>query len=275
VKIRYGKRMEVRKLDLNLTGKNALVVASSQGLGKAIAQKLVEEGANVMITGRNVSKLKRVAEELSGLNKEGKVTYCEADITKVDQIKYLVNKTVQEFGSIDILLNNAGGPPSGTFMELSDEDWQNAFELNLLSYIRIIREVYPHMKEKGGRILNMASSSVKEPIQGLLLSNTFRLGITGLTKTLASEFAEDQILINTIAPGVISTDRITYLDGKTAERQGISIDEVRENAQHQIPLGRYGEPEEFANYAVFLLSMINTYVTGQVLLVDGGKVKGF
>lgn len=261
-------------MDLNLAGKNALVIASSQGLGKAIAQKLVEEGANVMITGRSVSKLKRVAEELIRLNREGKVSYCEADITKPDQIKHLVSKTVQEFGTIDILLNNAGGPPAGTFMELSDEDWQNAFELNLLSYIRIIREVYPHMKEKGGRILNMASSSVKEPIQGLLLSNTFRLGITGLTKTLASEFSRDQILINTIAPGVISTDRITYLDEKTAERQGISSHEVRTNTQNQIPLGRYGEPEEFANYAVFLLSMINTYVTGQVLLVDGGKVKG-
>lgn len=267
--------MEVRKLDLNLAGKNALVVASSQGLGKAIARKLVEEGANVMITGRHASKLKRVADELTHLNKEGKVVYCEADITKPEQIKELIRNTVQEFGNIDILLNNAGGPPAGTFMELSDEDWQNSFELNLLSYIRIIREVYPHMKERGGRILNMASVSVKEPIQGLLLSNTFRLGIAGLTKTLASEFAEDQILINTIAPGVISTDRITYLDEKTAERQGISMDEVKENVQKQIPLGRYGEPEEFANYAVFLLSMINTYVTGQVLLVDGGKVKGF
>ncbi len=266
--------MEVERLDLKLAGKNALVVASSQGLGKAIAQKLVEEGANVMITGRHANKLEKVANELIPLNKKSRVVYCEVDITRPEQIKDLVRKTVQEFGTIDILLNNAGGPPAGTFMELSDEDWQNSFELNLLSYVRMIREVYPYMKDQGGRILNMASISVKEPIQGLLLSNTFRLGITGLTKTLASEFAQDHILINTIAPGVISTGRITYLDEKTAERQGLSIDEVKENAQKQIPLGRYGEPEEFANYAVFLLSMLNTYVTGQVLLVDGGKVKG-
>ena len=261
-------------MDLKLAGKNALVVASSQGLGKAIAQKLVEEGANVMIIGRNENKLKRVAEELMELNQNGKISYCEADITKPDQIKHMVSKTVQEFGTIDVLLNNAGGPPAGSFMDLSDEDWQHSFELNLLSYVRIIREVYPYMKEQGGRILNMASISVKEPIQGLLLSNTFRLGIAGLTKTLATEFAQDEILINTIAPGVIATDRITYLDEKTAERQGISINEVKENAEKQIPLGRYGEPEEFANYAVFLLSTINTYVTGQVLLVDGGKAKG-
>ena len=261
-------------MDLKIAGKNALVVASSQGLGKAIAQKLVEEGANVMITGRDASKLKRVADELINLNKEGKVSYCEVDITKPDQIKHMVKMMVEEFGTIDILLNNAGGPPAGSFMELSDEDWQNSFELNLLSCVRIIREAYPHLKEQGGRILNMASVSVKEPIQGLLLSNTFRLGIVGLTKTLANEFAADQILINTIAPGVISTDRITYLDEKTAERQGISVEAVKENSLKQIPIGRYGEPEEFANYAVFLLSTLNTYVTGQVLLVDGGKVKG-
>ena len=215
--------MEDRIMDLKIIGKNALVVASSQGLGRAIAQKLVEEGANVMITGRNEEKLKLVAEELMELNSEGKISYCAVDITRPDQIKHMVSKTVQEFGgTIDILLNNAGGPPAGTFMDLTDEDWQHSFELNLLSYVRIIREVYPYMKEQGGRILNMASISVKEPIQGLLLSNTFRLGIAGLTKTLATEFAQDEILINTIAPGVISTDRITYLDEKTAERQGIS-----------------------------------------------------
>ncbi|PQD97122.1 3-oxoacyl-ACP reductase [Pradoshia eiseniae] len=260
-------------MELGLTGKNALVVASSQGLGKAIALKLAEEGANVMVTSRSGEKLKAVVEELKKVNPNGSYHWQEADITKAEDIQQLVKEAAEKFGTIDVLLNNAGGPPAGGFMDLSDEDWQKGFELNLLSYIRMIREVLPHMKS-GGRILNMASISVKEPIQGLLLSNTFRLGIVGLTKTLAAEFAERDILINTIAPGVIGTDRIDYLDQVTADRQGITVEKVKENAEKQIPLGRYGKPEEFANYAVFLLSSVNSYVTGQVYVIDGGKAKG-
>lgn len=260
-------------MELGLKGKNALVVASSQGLGKAIAIKLAEEGANVMVTSRSADKLKTVVEELKKVNPAGNYYWHEADITQADDIDRLVKATADKLGTIDILLNNAGGPPAGGFMDLSDEDWQKGFELNLLSYIRMIRAVLPHMKN-GGRILNMASISVKEPIQGLLLSNTFRLGIVGLTKTLAAEFAERDILINTIAPGVIATDRIDYLDQVTAEKQGLTVEEVKERAEKQIPLGRYGKPEEFANYAVFLLSSVNSYVTGQVYLIDGGKAKG-
>ncbi|KMY46413.1 3-oxoacyl-ACP reductase [Bacillus sp. FJAT-27916] len=260
-------------MELGLKGKNALVVASSQGLGKAIAIKLAEEGANVMVTSRSADKLKTVVEELKKVNPAGNYYWHEADITQADDIDRLVKATADKLGTIDILLNNAGGPPAGGFMDLSDEDWQKGFELNLLSYIRMIRAVLPNMKN-GGRILNMASISVKEPIQGLLLSNTFRLGIVGLTKTLAAEFAERDILINTIAPGVIATDRIDYLDQVTAEKQGLTVEEVKERAEKQIPLGRYGKPEEFANYAVFLLSSVNSYVTGQVYLIDGGKAKG-
>ena len=260
-------------MELGLKGKNALVVASSQGLGKAIAIKLAEEGANVMVTSRSADKLKTVVEELKKVNPAGNYYWHEADITQADDIDRLVKATADKLGTIDILLNNAGGPPAGGFMDLSDEDWQKGFELNLLSYIRMIRAVLPNMKN-GGRILNMASISVKEPIQGLLLSNTFRLGIVGLTKTLEAEFAERDILINTIAPGVIATDRIDYLDQVTAEKQGLTVEEVKERAEKQIPLGRYGKPEEFANYAVFLLSSVISYVTGQVYLIDGGKAKG-
>lgn len=251
---------------------NALVIASSQGLGKAIAKKLVEEGANVMLTARNEEKLKEVHKELAALQK-GKVSYIKADITSYEEIKKVIQYTVEQFGTIDLLLNNAGGPKAGSFDQITDEDWQHAFELNLLSYIRIIREVLPYMKERGGRILNIASSSVKEPIPGLILSNTFRLGIVGLTKTLAQELATHNILINTIAPGRIATDRVAHLDQINAEKHGISFEQMVEKNESQIPLGRYGKPEEFANYAVFLLSKLNTYVTGQTLLVDGGLVK--
>lgn len=257
---------------MSFKGKNALVIASSQGLGKAIAKKLAEQGVNVMISSREQGKLQDVKSELEQTSK-GKIVYKPCDIKNKEDIKALVNETINEFGTIDFLVNNAGGPPAGTFEEMTDDDWQHAFELNLLSYIRIIREVLPYMKKSGGKIVNIASSSVKEPIPGLILSNTFRVGIVGLTKTLASEFAPYNILINTVAPGRIATDRLEYLDSVMAEKKGITKQEIKEQRKLDIPLGRYGRPEEFANYVSFLLSDANSYMTGQTLLIDGGLVK--
>ncbi|WP_066301267.1 SDR family oxidoreductase [Bacillus sp. FJAT-29937] len=259
-------------MELNLNNKVSLVIASSQGLGKAVAERLVKEGANVMLTSRNAEKLAAVKSELDALGK-GKVSYFPADITKVEDISLLVRKTREVFGKIDILINNAGGPPGGTFEMFSDQDWQNAFELNLLSYIRIIREVLPDLKETGGRIVNIASSSVKQPIPGLILSNTFRTGIVGLAKTLAEELAPYNILVNTVSPGRIATDRVAYLDKMNADRRGVSQEQIKEEAQNTIPLKRYGTPEEFANVVVFLVSDASTYVTGSSILVDGGMIK--
>lgn len=259
-------------MDFQLQGKTALVIASSQGLGKAIAKQLVEEGANVMITSRNAEKLQLVKDELQKLGK-GKVSYLQADITKIEEIKNVVEKTVEDFGGIDLLVNNAGGPPAGSIDTLSDEQWQQSFELNLLSYVRIIRETMPYLRKQGGKIVNIASVSIKEPIPGLLLSNTFRLGIVGLTKTLATELAPENILINTVAPGRIATDRISFLDQVNAEKLGVTIEEVKKRAEKSIPLGRSGEPEEFAKVVTFLLSGANTYMTGNSYLVDGGMVK--
>jgi 3-oxoacyl-[acyl-carrier protein] reductase len=258
-------------MELKLAGKVALVVASSQGLGKAIAEQLVKEGAYVMLTSRNEEKLQQVGKELEQLG-TGKVAYHQADITKYEEIKSLVQATREAFGKIDILVNNAGGPPGGTFEQLEDEQWQQAFELNLLSYIRLIREVLPDMKQGGGRIVNIASSSVKQPIPGLILSNTFRLGIVGLAKTLSMELAPYNILINTVAPGRIATDRVAHLDQMNAEKHGISKEEMEERAKQAIPLKRYGEPEEFAKVVTFLVSDASTYITGSTLLVDGGMV---
>ncbi|MBM7691702.1 3-oxoacyl-[acyl-carrier protein] reductase [Peribacillus deserti] len=259
-------------MNLNLEGKTALVVASSQGLGKAIAAQLVMEGANVMLTSRNEEKLQAVKEELQQLG-EGRVAYFPSDITKEEQIKALVKHTRETLGDIHILINNAGGPPGGTFENFEDKDWYQAFELNLLSYVRLIREVLPDLKKDGGRIINIASSSIKQPIPGLILSNTFRLGVLGLAKSLAEELAPHNILVNTVAPGRIATDRVAFLDQLKADKQGISRHQVEESSKKTIPLGRYGNPEEFAKIVTFLASDANSYVTGSSLLVDGGMVK--
>lgn len=256
----------------NFKGKTALVIASSQGLGKAIAEQLATLGANVMISSRDEEKLSRVKADLT-VESKGIVEYKACNVTKKEEIQQLVKATVEKFGTIDLLVNNAGGPPAGTFEEMSDDDWQYAFELNLLSYIRFIRETLPYMKKNGGKIVNIASSSVKEPIPGLILSNTFRTGMIGLTKTLASELAQYEILINTVAPGRIATDRVASLDEIAANKQGKTKEEIEEMMKKTIPLGRYGKPEEFATYVCFLLSDMNTYMTGQTFLVDGGMVK--
>jgi 3-oxoacyl-[acyl-carrier protein] reductase len=258
-------------MELNLNGKTALVIASSQGLGKAIATQLSMEGVNVMITSRDEEKLLKAQSEIQKYG-SGKVAFFRADITKIEDIHKLIQFTEETFGKIDILINNAGGPPAGRFEDMTDKDWQNAFELNLLSYIRVIREVIPHLKKEGGRIINISSTSIKQPIQGLILSNTFRLGIVGLTKTLSVELAPYNILINTVAPGRIETDRTKHLDQLNAEKQGISLEAAAAQAKKAIPLGRYGTPEEFAKVVTFLVSDASTYITGSSLLIDGGMV---
>ncbi|MDQ0214832.1 3-oxoacyl-[acyl-carrier protein] reductase [Oikeobacillus pervagus] len=256
----------------NLKGKNALVVASSQGLGEAIARKFAKEGANVMLASRNEQKLQMIQEELAP-NSEGVIKWVKCDVTNARDIKNMVTETNQSFGPLNILVNNAGGPPAGTFEDMSDEDWNNGFELNLLSYIRIIREALPSLKQSGGKIINIASSSIKEPIPGLILSNTFRTGIIGLSKTLAQEFAPYRILVNTVAPGRIATERIRQLDEINAQKLNLPIEEVQKVMKEKIPLKRYGEPEEFANVVAFLASDENSYMTGSSFLVDGGMVK--
>ncbi|MBD8067934.1 SDR family oxidoreductase [Bacillus sp. PS06] len=259
-------------MDLHLNGKAAIVIASSQGLGKAIATQLAMEGVNVMLSSRNSEKLESTKQEIESVAK-GRVSYASCDITNVDDIKALVAKTKEEFGKIDILINNAGGPPGGGFDQFEDADWQKAFELNLLSYVRIIREVLPDLKEEGGRIINIASSSIKMPIPGLILSNTFRMGIVGLAKSLAEELAPYNILVNTVAPGRIATDRVAFLDQLKADKVGKTREEVEVESKQNIPLGRYGKPEEFAKVVTFLASDASSYVTGSSLLVDGGMVK--
>jgi 3-oxoacyl-[acyl-carrier protein] reductase len=261
-------------VELGLKGKNVLVLAGSKGIGRAIAEGFAAEGANVMIASRSVENLKTTSEELE--QQIGHVHYHVCDVKKSADIAATVKDTINKFGSIDILINNAGGPPAGNFDDFQDDDWQHAFELNLLSYVRAIRAVLPSMREKKwGRIVNVASSSFKQPIDGLLLSNVMRTGVMGLAKTLASELGPDNILINTVGPGRIATDRVAELDELAAEANGVAIEEVIKDREALIPLGRYGKPEEFAKHVVFLCSEANTYVTGQSYLIDGGMVKSF
>jgi 3-oxoacyl-[acyl-carrier protein] reductase len=260
-------------VDLHLQGKVALVAASSQGLGKGIAAELVKEGANVMLVARDAAKLEIVHNELQ-LLKAGNTAYHQADITKLEDIQSMVKATCETFGKIDIVVNNAGGPPAGSIEQLSDEDWQSAFELNLLSYVRVIREVLPELRRNGGgKIINLASSSIKQPIPGLLLSNTFRTGIVGLTKTLAEELASLHIMINTVAPGKIATNRTIAVDQMKAAKLGVTRQVIEDETKKAIPLQRYGTPEEFGKVVAFLVSEVNSYMTGSSFLVDGGMIK--
>ncbi|MFC5711317.1 SDR family oxidoreductase [Thalassorhabdus alkalitolerans] len=261
-------------MDLGLKDKGVVVIASSKGLGKASARQFSLEGASVMLSGRHEETLQKAAEEISS-ETGNKVYWKVCDLHKEDDIHSLISEAKEKLGRLDVLVNNSGGPTAGTFESLSDEDWKSAFELTLLSFTRAIRSALPHLKENGGRIVNIASSSVKQPIENLMLSNTYRLGVMGMAKTLSKELAGDGILINTVGPGRIATDRTEELDKKKAEKRGLDVSEVRSESEGNIPLGRYGDPEEFAKVIAFLGSGANSYVTGQTIVVDGGMTQAF
>ncbi len=261
-------------MDLHLKGKSVIVTAGSKGLGKATAMEFAKEGAHVLIASRNEEQLQQAKEEIVKESRNENVDFVICDITQPEQIDHLVDYAVERNGTVDVLINNAGGPPAGRFEDMQDEDWQKAFELNLLSFVRLTRKVIPHMqKQQSGRIVNFASSSIKQPLDNLILSNTFRAGIVGLAKSLSQELAEYQILVNTIGPGRIATDRVAELDEIRAGKLGIPYEEHVDNMAKKIPLQRYGTPEEFAKMVVFLGSGANTYITGQSLLIDGGMIK--
>lgn len=262
-------------MDLLLKGKSVVVTGASQGLGKAIAEKYAEEGASVIISSRDEGKLQKAAAAIRSKTKNEDVQYAVCDAKNENQIKDLIQKAVAQHGTVDVLINNAGGPPAGQFMEFDDEAWYQAFEQNLLSVVRMTRQVIPYMKanEAGGRIVNITSSSIKQSIDHLILSNTMRPGVHGLTNSLAQEFAGDNILVNTVGPGKIATDRMKSLIDTKVEATGLSAEEIKEKEIEAIPMGRLGDPEEFANAVLFLGSFANTYVTGQALIVDGASVK--
>jgi len=261
-------------MDLHLKGKSVIVTAASKGLGRAIATEFAREGAHVLLASRTEASLQETIAAIKQETGHTEVDYAVCDMKDPEAIKAMVEKAVKWNGTIDVLINNAGGPPAGKFLDMKDEDWYHAFELNLLSFIRATREVVPYMQEQQrGHIVNLASSSIKQSIDNLVLSNTMRPGIVGLAKSLSQELGPDNILINTVGPGTIETDRIVELNQLRADEKGISLDKIKEAAEKDIPMKRYGQAAEFAKAIVFLASGANTYITGQSLIVDGGSVK--
>jgi 3-oxoacyl-[acyl-carrier protein] reductase len=262
-------------MDLGLDGRSVVVMGAGSGLGRASALGFAREGAVMTLFGRDQNRLDGVAGEIVAGGGTAPVVV-PGDITDPGSLDTLMARAGERTGAVDALFTNGGGPRPGTFADFADADWQAGFELTLLGYIRAIRAALPYLRASdAGRIVNNTTSGVKAAIDGLVLSNVFRMGVIGLTKTLAGELAGDGILVNAIAPGRISTDRVAALDATRAARTGSTVDDVRAKAEASIPVGRYGEPAEFARSVVFHGSPANSYVTGQVLLVDGGMYRGY
>lgn len=259
-------------MDLGLQGKTALVTAASAGLGYATAAALSAEGARVAICSRDLGRAQASATRIHAETGHEVLAF-EADVASADDLTRLFGEVGAAFGSLDILVCNAGGPPPGNFSALNEEQWATGVQLTLMSVVRSVRLALPLMRQAGGgRILALLSSSVKKPIDNLTLSNTFRPAVYGLCKSLSLELAGDHIQVNGLAPGRIETERINQLDDAQAQKRGVSRAEIRTASEAQIPMGRLGQPHEFGRVAAFLCSPAAIYVNGSVLLVDGGAV---
>jgi 3-oxoacyl-[acyl-carrier protein] reductase len=273
------------RMDLGLRGRTAVVAAASQGLGKGVAVALAAEGANVVMFSRNEVAIQAAAEDaraaLIGASdpvpagNNTNVLGLVADATHQSDLEHVVQTAASRFGSVDILFNNAGGPKPGVFDTLTDEDWLAAVDLNLMSAIRLTRLCLPYMRAKHwGRIITSTSSSVKQPLPTLMLSNAVRSATTAWSKTLSDQVAAEGITVNTLAPGRILTDRVRQIDADQAQRQGRSVQDIERDALATIPARRYGDPAEFGAAAAFLASEQAAYITGVTLLVDGGLFRG-
>jgi 3-oxoacyl-[acyl-carrier protein] reductase len=261
-------------MDLGLKDKRALVTGSSRGLGYATALALAKEGCKVAINGRDEAKIKTVAEKMS---KEtgAQVIGLAGDVSLPDVPKKLVAQAVEAFGGLDILITNAGGPPPGSIDSLDEAAWQKGVDLGLMLHVRLIKAALPHLRKSDApSVLTVTSMSVKQPIANLLLSNSVRMATIGLTKSLALELGAEGIRFSSILPGWTETERVTELMTARANTNKSTVEEEIKKQSAQSPLGRLGQPEEFANAAAFLVSPAASYITGVMLNVDGGMYKG-
>ena len=261
-------------MDLGLRGKGAAVAAASRGLGRATAHALAREGALVAICGRDEPRIRESADEIA--RETGASTLAVvADVARADDCRRFVEEAAARFGRLDILVTNTGGPPPGSFDAVDEPRWEEAFRTTLANVFHLVRAAVPHMKRnRWGRIVNIASLSAKQPIDGLMLSNVFRPAIVGLAKSLANELGPDGILVNTVCPGYTRTDRLQEVAEARAKAAGTTPEKVLAELAKSVPLGRVAEPEELAAVVAFLCSEPASFVTGVTLAVDGGACKG-
>ncbi len=261
-------------MDLGLKDRVAIVAASSTGLGKAVALGLAREGARLALCARTQKTLDETAAEIRAAT--GAEVFARAtDVTVAAEVHAFVAETQERFGRVDICVANSGGPPSKSFADTSLEDWHKSAGLNLMSTVHLAKETLPLMQtRRWGRFIAITSVSVKQPVEGLILSNSIRAGVSGLVKTLANEYGPYNILVNNVCPGFTATARLLDLSSTLAAKQGVTPKEIEARWSAQAPLGRVGQPEEFANVVVFLASERASYVTGTSIAVDGGTVKG-
>ena len=260
-------------MDLGLTGKVAIVAAASSGLGKATAMELAAEGARVAINARNEEQLRIAAEQIHSAT-GSEVLVVAGDVTNEDLVRRLVSETRSTFGSVDILVANAGGPPAGFFDDFSSQHYREAVELNLISTINLCREAVPHMRErKWGRIVAITSIAAKQPVENLILSNTARAGVLGFMKSLSQQIATDGITVNTLCPGYHLTERLKSLSSSIANNEGVSVEDVYARWATSTPMKRIGDPKEFAAAVAFLCSERASYLTGAVIQIDGGAYR--
>ena len=264
-------------MKLNLKNKNAIVCASSQGLGKAAALDLAEVGVNLAICSRDQDKINKVKEEIHQKTKsEIKVIALKVDLDSPDEIQAFYKQVENDLGSVDILVNNNGGPPPSTFEQLSDDDWQKAFNSTMMSCLRLSKLVIPNMKKNAwGRIINISSVSVKTPVNGLFLSNSLRMGVLGWAKALSDELAPHGVTVNTVCPGYTRTERVEAILETQSNSSGLKKEEIEKSIAENIPMKRVGEAEDLAGLITFLASEKADYMTGLAIQVDGGSARTF
>jgi 3-oxoacyl-[acyl-carrier protein] reductase len=252
-------------MDLGLKDCRAFVAGASKGLGKACAKALAGEGARVFICSRNGAELKRAAAEI------GAAGFSAADVSRLEDVKRVVAEAIAALGGLDCLITNAGGPPTAPFEKAGDGDWDTAYQLNLMSAVRLIREALPALKaSRRGRIVNLTGYGVKEPLTDLVVSDSIRAGVTVMAKTIASDLAPYGITVNNIAPGPIMTDRLTEILSARAESLGTTPDALFKRLSQSIPVRRMGQPNEIGDLCAYLCSPQAGYLTGQTIVVDGG-----